>query len=159
MCVSIQEPCNRRSNSLIIKRRDSPCRAARSEERGESTVRVKSVTNGVKSKKKAAMRKDCEDTVFLSLTENWVGVVACCSCGRASVHHESLMIEAIWRWRTKRKNRETDESISRRTKAICGTNRRNRPSTDKPKKKRTEGKSFVRRMTMFLSSLYHRHSP
>ena len=39
------------------------------------------------------MRKDCEDTVFLSLTENWVGVVACCSCGRASVHHESLMIE------------------------------------------------------------------
>lgn len=39
------------------------------------------------------MRKDREDTIFLRLTESWVGVVACCSCGRASIHHESLKNE------------------------------------------------------------------
>lgn len=44
------------------------------------------------------MRKDREDTIFLRLTESWVGVVACCSCGRASIHHESLKNEEKEAW-------------------------------------------------------------
>lgn len=92
MCTSVHEPCNRRSNSWQLKtrclRRDTPSNYA------VGTEEIKSVTNnryvyeqreGEKKK-----RKDREERVFLRLTERWFGVVACCSCGRASVHHESL---------------------------------------------------------------------
>lgn len=56
-------------------------------------MKRKKLNKSKSNKKNSAMRKDRENTIFLRLTESWVGVVACCSYGRASVHHENLKNE------------------------------------------------------------------